>query len=195
MDKKCENNNVQFSGELDPTTSDDLITDSTDSDKQKAKNTDTFYGQVYLTQNENDFYSEDDYDLSGAELSDSDQTEITFMNNSSSGMKEKSRSKSKNRLKTHSYMNGSSTNRLRSNSFNGVKKKISCIMWEANEWKGVDLSMNEISNYILTNVKKASFSLDYFYIGILFSIVIGCKYYLYIYFNFDLTYHDPFKIK
>ena len=92
-------------------------------------------------------------------------------------------------------MNGSSTNRLRSNSFNGVKKKISCIMWEANEWKGVDLSMNEISNYILTNVKKASFSLDYFYIGILFSIVIGCKYYLYIYFNFDLTYHDPFKIK
>ena len=46
-------------------------------------------------------------------------------------------------------------------------------MWTDNEWYGVDLGLVEISSYIQTNVRKASFSLDYFYIGVLYSFVIG----------------------
>lgn len=46
-------------------------------------------------------------------------------------------------------------------------------MWESNEWKGVDLSMIEISNYIHNNVKKASLSLEYFYLGIILSVILG----------------------
>ncbi len=55
------------------------------------------------------------------------------------------------------------------------KEKISCIMWDGNEWKGVDLSMIEISNYIDNIVKKAAYALDYFYIGIVLSIILGRK--------------------
>ncbi len=46
-------------------------------------------------------------------------------------------------------------------------------MWDGNEWKGVDLSMIEITNYINKTVIKATYSLDYFYIGIVLSILIG----------------------
>jgi len=35
--------------------------------------------------------------------------------------------------------------------------------------------MSEISTYIQTAVRKNKFPLDYFYIGIVFSILIGCK--------------------
>ena len=48
-------------------------------------------------------------------------------------------------------------------------------MWDGNEWKGVDLSMIEISNYIDNIVKKAAYALDYFYIGIVLSIILGRK--------------------
>ena len=54
-----------------------------------------------------------------------------------------------------------------------VKEKISCIIWHNNEWKGVDLSMLEISNCIIMNVKKATLPVDYFYVGIIFSILIA----------------------
>jgi len=57
-----------------------------------------------------------------------------------------------------------------------VKEKISCIIWHNNEWKGVDLSMLEISNCIIMNVKKATLPVDYFYVGIIFSILIASKY-------------------
>lgn len=61
----------------------------------------------------------------------------------------------------------------------GIKEKISCIMWKDNEWQGVDLGLSEISNYIQTNVRKVSFSLDYFYIGVLYSFVIGRMKFIY----------------
>lgn len=59
---------------------------------------------------------------------------------------------------------------------NSVKERISCIIYLGNEWKGVDLSMLEISNCIIMNVKKAFLPVDYFYVGMVFSILIGCKF-------------------
>ncbi len=58
---------------------------------------------------------------------------------------------------------------------NTIKKKISCLVWQTNKWKGADLSSLEISNYIIKSVNKISLPVDYFYIGIICSILISCK--------------------
>jgi len=59
------------------------------------------------------------------------------------------------------------------NSESSIKDKVSCLIWQSNEWKGADLSMLEISHFIITNVEKTSLSLDYFYIGIFFSFILA----------------------
>jgi hypothetical protein len=61
---------------------------------------------------------------------------------------------------------------------NPVKEKISCIIWEpsTSEWKGADLSMLEISNYITSNAEKTSIPIGYFYVGVLFSILVASKF-------------------
>lgn len=60
-------------------------------------------------------------------------------------------------------------------NLNAVKEKISCLIWE-NEWKGADLSMLEISSYIIENADKTTLSTDYFYLGCFFSILISRKF-------------------
>ncbi len=57
-------------------------------------------------------------------------------------------------------------------NLNHVKEKISCFIWQ-NEWKGADLSMLEISNYIIENADKTPLSADYFYLGCIFSTLIS----------------------
>jgi len=59
------------------------------------------------------------------------------------------------------------------NGESSIKDKVSCLIWQSNEWKGADLSMLEISHFIITNVEKTSLSLDYFYIGIFFSFILA----------------------
>lgn len=54
-----------------------------------------------------------------------------------------------------------------------VKDKISCLIWQGNEWHGADLSMLEISQYITNNVEKTPLTIDYFYIGMIFSFLIA----------------------
>ncbi len=64
---------------------------------------------------------------------------------------------------------------------NAVKEKISCIIWDpiTSEWKGADLSMLDISNYIISNAEKTTMSVSYFYVGIIFSILVSSKFSLY----------------
>lgn len=64
---------------------------------------------------------------------------------------------------------------MHSLNLSAVREKIGCIIWHNNEWKGSDLSMLEISNSIMLNVKNEYLGLDYFYIGMIFSILIPCK--------------------
>jgi len=120
----------------------------------------SFYKHVYLNEIEADYDA--DYDLNEADLSDSDQTESCFSNEVSIVKDEPVKTAAQNQEAAN-----------RKSLPNVVRDKISCIIWEENEWKGADLSMSEISSYIQINVKKASFSLSYFYIGIVFSALIG----------------------
>ena len=122
----------------------------------------SFYKHVYFNEIEADYDA--DYDLNEADLSDSDQTESCFSNEVSIVKDEPVKTAAQNQEAAN-----------RKSLPNVVRDKISCIIWEENEWKGADLSMSEISSYIQINVKKASFSLSYFYIGIVFSALIGCK--------------------
>jgi hypothetical protein len=58
-------------------------------------------------------------------------------------------------------------------NFYDVKEKISCLIWTKNEWKGVDLSMLGISNFIIKSAEQMPLSLDYFYLGLVFSFIIS----------------------
>lgn len=140
-------------------------------------------------QSDIDDVEEYDYDLNEGDLSDSDQTESCILNDANNNDildEDKSNEFIENNNNNNDHLIDSndennnnlkfnSTKKYRSNSIglSAVKEKISCIIWHNNEWKGVDLSMLEISNCIIMNVKKASLSVDYFYVGIIFSILIG----------------------
>lgn len=138
--------------------------------KSHALNSDNFYKQVYLE--ENLFFTgdlADNFDLNEGDLSDSDQTDHNSLNDTSSQNSPARDQKKNESEETRALKRGSQV------GFDSHKENISCIIWESNEWKGVDLSMSEISTYIQTAVRKNKFSLDYFYIGIVFSIIIACK--------------------
>jgi hypothetical protein len=141
-------------------------------------------------QSDIDDVEEYDYDLNEGDLSDSDQTESCILNDAnnndildedkSNEFIENNNNNNNDHLidsndENNNNLKFNSTKKYRSNSIglSAVKEKISCIIWHNNEWKGVDLSMLEISNCIIMNVKKASLSVDYFYVGIIFSILIG----------------------
>jgi len=140
-------------------------------------------------QSDIDDVEEYDYDLNEGDLSDSDQTESCILNDANNNDildEDKSNEFIENNNNNNDHLIDSNdennnnlkfnnTKKYRSNSIglSAVKEKISCIIWHNNEWKGVDLSMLEISNCIIMNVKKASLSVDYFYVGIIFSILIG----------------------
>nr|CAH7750437.1 unnamed protein product [Callosobruchus chinensis] len=51
--------------------------------------------------------------------------------------------------------------------------KVSCIIWECDEIKKADLSMLDISSTIIGKVESMPECLDYFYVGICFSIVLA----------------------
>lgn len=142
--------------------------------KSLATNSDNFYTQVYLQ--ENLFFAgdlADNFDLNEGDLSDSDQTDHNSLNDTSSqGSPARGQKKNESELKRQASDPSLIHNSL---GFDYHKENISCIIWETNEWKGVDLSMSEISTYIQTAVRKNKFSLDYFYIGIVFSNIIACK--------------------
>ena len=112
-------------------------------------------------------------------MSDSDQTDHNSLNDTSN-QHSPSRGQKKNESEKDCALKRSqvtdSTSLIHNSlGFDSHKENISCIIWESNEWKGVDLCMSEISTYIQTAVRKNRFSLDYFYIGIVFSIIIACK--------------------
>ncbi|RNA16009.1 homeodomain transcription factor [Brachionus plicatilis] len=67
-----------------------------------------------------------------------------------------------------------------------VKDKIFCLIWQFNEWKGADLSMLEISNMVIGNVEKHPLSHDYFYVGLILSLLISFL---------PIIYHSNHKIK
>lgn len=145
-----------------------------------------------LTSKANVYLQEDDYDLNDeGDLSDSDQTESCILNDANNndlleyadnldkikdGKYDEAIGNGESNLeRINDENNNEKIKSLRSNSIGvtSVKERISCIIWHKNEWKGVDLSMLEISNCIIMNVKKASLPVDYFYVGIIFSILIG----------------------
>jgi hypothetical protein len=66
---------------------------------------------------------------------------------------------------------------MQSLNLSAVREKISCIIWDNNEWKGADLSMLEISNSIILNAKNEYLGLDYFYVGMILSLIISCKFF------------------
>lgn len=74
------------------------------------------------------------------------------------------------------------------------KQKISCLIWQGNEWKGADLSMLEICNFIVTNVEKTPLSLDYFYIGVIFSFIISGLFCVSFMLNFDVKCYVMFHV-
>ncbi len=57
-------------------------------------------------------------------------------------------------------------------SLHVVCKKISCIIWHEDRWKGADLSMFEISTIIISKVKAVQLGLSFFYVGTVFSFII-----------------------
>lgn len=142
--------------------------------KTLKPNSNDLIKQAYF--DENFYYSDDEYDLNENELTDSD-----FLNDPATPKVKRSQSPeipNNTQNSQEDYQNEIKSNSISTNS---NKEKISCIMWTDNEWYGVDLGLVEISSYIQTNVRKASFSLDYFYIGVLYSFVIGL---LPVYFNY-----------
>jgi hypothetical protein len=163
------------------TTSDDEIEEEIETYKFEPENE-----KKQPQQSDIDDVEEYDYDLNEGDLSDSDQTESCILNDANNNdILDENKSNefienNNNHLidsndENNNNLKFNNTKKYRSNSIglSAVKEKISCIIWHNNEWKGVDLSMLEISNCIIMNVKKASLSVDYFYVGIIFSILIG----------------------
>lgn len=61
-----------------------------------------------------------------------------------------------------------------------MSEKIQCIVWQNSKCKGGDLSMLELSNIIILNANNSYLGLDYFYLGIAFSMIISCKFISYL---------------
>lgn len=133
---------------------------------------------------EEDFNDDDDDDDDededvDSETTYSDQTEIVCFNdqnNNSRKLEFDANNETTMLAKSNNKLVCEAERRFLEFGLNTIKKKISCLVWQTNKWKGADLSSLEISNYIIKSVNKISLPVDYFYIGIFCSILISCKY-------------------